>query len=140
MAAKTLTEDPTDPSRDRKVAEGEVGDGIVDDRVRKDVSTDAFEIRTWERIDVTPRKCFLTSKGDGPAWDQVIRRDTYDLISNKLILSEEVTDENRSDNRRWHLFLPEPNPRATRTVLHYKHYAVPPAARTRRNRRSLRAS
>ena len=44
----------------------------------------------------------------------------------KLILSEEVTDKNRGDNRRWHLPLPEPNPRATRAVLHYKHCAVPP--------------
>ena len=128
MAAKTLMEDPTNPDRDRKAAEGEVGDGIITDRVREDAPDGGAEIRTWERIDVTPRKCFLTTKGDGPAWDQVVRRETFDLITNKLILSEEVTDKNRGDNRRWHLPLPEPNPRATRTVLHYKHYAVPPPA------------
>ena len=44
------------------------------------------------------------------------------MYTDELIASEDVTDVDRDDKRRWHLRLPEPNPRATRTVLTYKEY------------------
>ena len=84
------------------------------------LAPNGYRLKEWVRFDEKPRTVFLTTLKDGPLWRDVVRRDTYDLWSNVLIASEDVADEDRDDQRRWHLRLPEPNPRATKTVLTYK--------------------
>ena len=55
-------------------------------------------IRTWERTD-KGRACFLCSRGGGPSWGVVTKREAFDLNTGELIASEEVTKDNRNTNR-----------------------------------------
>ena len=72
----------------------------------------------WERID-DEHICFVTTNRDGPSWDKVSRRETYELDTDALIACDEVTGQNRNKPKGWNNRLPSGR-RATRTALWYR--------------------
>ena len=62
---------------------------------------------------------FLINDSSGPDWSTVIRRETYDL-KDRLIVSEEITDEHRDDMNHWRRKNPGKGMQNVRTMLYYK--------------------
>ena len=73
------------------------------------------EIQQWKRI-AKGAKRFRQTSGDGPSWDEVIKRETFDLDSGELIESIDVKQQ--TDDFDYKAEIPN-SPRNIKTVLHF---------------------
>ena len=78
-------------------------------------------IKKWERVD-KDAETFVFSNKDGPLWEKIIVRETYDVKTNNLIAKEYVQHIPAKELGR---VLPEWVEEGTGTVFYYNSHSFP---------------